>query len=889
MAAERWSIAIAIDFGTTGTALAITFPADKNKKLHQLLETVTPVKPGDISDQISGDKQPTVLLLDEEEPHGLIAFGRAARTKYAQTDDATGARARASKGLFFKNFKMSLYAGDQRHLMNMMVEPSTEFAVDSRLASAPGAGGSGTTDTAHASRTAVPAVTLVQRTLEYCKAQALEYLASRMRDADKLKKKWVITCPAIWTEEAKSLMRRAAFNAGLIEYENSDNLMIVLEPEAAILASLSDCAPALVDLPAGDPGSPADGASAGAKKGGAAAALDGEASSRYGSLFKVGTTVLVADCGGGTVDYTVEQVVKAADPGPLALKELCAPSGGSWGAVNVDVNFSNFMKELLGNERFEALDTLVKLELLTAWETEKLTVGGVDEEKDTISLKVADLIESLDQNLDDGFTKGDMKELVEEYNKKHKKHYQKLKEEQQKLANGAAAGAGEGTPTSGSGGSAGAKGGDDGDSDEEDEPVTWLPKGQKIRISPVVTRSFFAPVINAIVGHTATLLKEKLPGGKADVVLVAGGFAQSPMLQRSMKQAFENEHTAVILPRRPGQAVVLGAALFALMPSAITERVMKYSWGFLAQETYDPAIHEPIHKKRQHGKDTVSIVLPAVQIGQTVKVGHVFKQTLYASTPQQKYMEFRLFRVSERIHDPFDNEIWDKRTVAVKDKHPYQEWVHKDTREVSTVDDLAATISIRIGSRGLPAADRTVDLEIHFGEAEIEAKAISHLTKKEQKLLITYGAVSSFFSFFTYVVLCCFLVFPIINSFFVSSCYLFCSLVRSAGPPLVLWRPRSALLPMRTTKTVITRTLTMTTLMTTMRMAARAARPSLRPAATPSKQPGSLQPDGAKVKRRQSLPFSRRFLLFATGSIIVRLFLLLGFPLTVLKLEEASS
>jgi molecular chaperone DnaK (HSP70) len=44
---------------------------------------------------------------------------------------------------------------------------------------------------------------------------------------------WCVTVPAMWSEEQKAVMRRAALAAGVIRELHSDALMIILEPEAA--------------------------------------------------------------------------------------------------------------------------------------------------------------------------------------------------------------------------------------------------------------------------------------------------------------------------------------------------------------------------------------------------------------------------------------------------------------------------------------------------------------------------------------------------------------------------------------------------------------------------------------------------------------------------------
>ena len=45
--------------------------------------------------------------------------------------------------------------------------------------------------------------------------------------------RWVLTVPALWSEEHKHFMRKAAVEAGIIEDLQSNNLLLCLEPEGA--------------------------------------------------------------------------------------------------------------------------------------------------------------------------------------------------------------------------------------------------------------------------------------------------------------------------------------------------------------------------------------------------------------------------------------------------------------------------------------------------------------------------------------------------------------------------------------------------------------------------------------------------------------------------------
>jgi len=50
----------------------------------------------------------------------------------------------------------------------------------------------------------------------------------------------VLTVPALWTEDQKQFMRKAAFTAGIIDELSSGNLLLCLEPEGASIQCRND-------------------------------------------------------------------------------------------------------------------------------------------------------------------------------------------------------------------------------------------------------------------------------------------------------------------------------------------------------------------------------------------------------------------------------------------------------------------------------------------------------------------------------------------------------------------------------------------------------------------------------------------------------------------------
>ena len=185
---------------------------------------------------------------------------------------------------------------------------------------------------------------------------------------------WCLTVPAIWTDAEKQLMRRAAQKAGLIGNTPSDaeRLLLVLEPEAAAFYCLK----------------------------------------HEKAHFKSGTHFMVVDCGGGTVDITVHEVLE-----DNLFKSIAAGTGGAFGSTYVDRSFQQYLEEKLTPtviERFREAEPLDYVAMMAEWERAKCSFNPARNRGSTyipipgklykILLKYPKILESLadEQNGDDG-------------------------------------------------------------------------------------------------------------------------------------------------------------------------------------------------------------------------------------------------------------------------------------------------------------------------------------------------------------------------------------------------------------------------------------------------------------------------------------------------------
>ena len=81
---------------------------------------------------------------------------------------------------------------------------------------------------------------VISESLRYISEKALEKLQEQIGKVVSTKIRWVLTVPALWSEEHKHFMRKAAMNAGIIEDLNAPNLLLCLEPEGASIQCRED-------------------------------------------------------------------------------------------------------------------------------------------------------------------------------------------------------------------------------------------------------------------------------------------------------------------------------------------------------------------------------------------------------------------------------------------------------------------------------------------------------------------------------------------------------------------------------------------------------------------------------------------------------------------------
>ncbi|CAN0331620.1 unnamed protein product, partial [Ascophyllum nodosum] len=301
-------IVVAIDLGTSRSAWAFSMIGREEN------EVMVRIPEGSVSSASAGLKTETAVLLGTK-TGDVRAFGRAAREKFIeskeeeewilQDDFNVSETVTAADAALFRWFKVLC----EKRGYQSIYDP-VAVAEDGEKR---------------------PLFQVVSATLRHFKEDILSHLSSSSGVAIGVRDiTWVLTIPAIYDYFAKNFMRQAAHKAGIISTVDSSQLHLCLEPEAACLAESIKGAP---------------------------------------GLCTPGSTIMIVDCGGGTVDITTHEILFSK---PLRLKEVIPPTGGPWGSTCVDNAFKDWLRGFLGESKFDqVVHSSAFFDLMLQWEDAK--------------------------------------------------------------------------------------------------------------------------------------------------------------------------------------------------------------------------------------------------------------------------------------------------------------------------------------------------------------------------------------------------------------------------------------------------------------------------------------------------------------------------------------
>ncbi|XP_077998556.1 heat shock 70 kDa protein 12A-like [Glandiceps talaboti] len=281
MPSVKYVAVVAIDFGTTHSTFAFAF----NNEYRRGERGIQLSKGWGVEQGLVNTKTPTCILLNSDETFNN--FGYEAQQRFMALSASE-----ARKYLYFERFKMKLH-GEQNKVID-------KFYLTAQNGNN------------------IKAIVVFAHAIRFLKEKAIEVMIERAGERLPPEKiQWVLTVPAIWTSSAKKFMREAAYEAGLVSKDASDQLIIALEPEAA---SLNCRKRSMRDF------------------------LDEKGEVCIGNIIaKPDTNYVLVDTGGGTVDITVHHVTKDDH-----IEELYRPTGGPWGGMKVEEEYETMLSKIFG-------------------------------------------------------------------------------------------------------------------------------------------------------------------------------------------------------------------------------------------------------------------------------------------------------------------------------------------------------------------------------------------------------------------------------------------------------------------------------------------------------------------------------------------------------------
>lgn len=170
-------------------------------------------------------------------------------------------------------------------------------------------------------------------------------------------------------------------------------------------------------------------------------------------------------------------------------------------------------------------------------------------------------------------------------------------------------------------------------------------KKEFLCLSPRIMIKQFEPVLEAMKEHLDVLLS-KPELSKVKVMLLVGGFADSPILQQEIKNKFTGR-CRVIVPRDAAKAVVQGAVMFGKMPGKITERVVATTYGCACSRDFIEGVHPEEKKFVADGiKKCLDLFACFVKENEIVKIGQRIRQVFHPVFANETEIKFAFYTAS---------------------------------------------------------------------------------------------------------------------------------------------------------------------------------------------------------------------------------------------------
>jgi molecular chaperone DnaK (HSP70) len=575
---RNYRIAIAIDFGTARSGYAYQFFEDKDAK--------DPIFRNKWPD--TNEFYPKTLTEILFRPDGSVeAWGHTARKRFTQLREEA-----SEKGyILIENFKTLLHDGKDRDQDGpFIMREGKKFSV----------------------------VKLIAEFLQRVKEVALNDIAETLGGEgllDENEIRWCLTVPAVWREDSKQIMRRAAQLAGLIGEgtQEAERLLLVLEPEAAAV----HCQQVMM---------------------------------RQNQVaLESGKAIMIVDAGGGTVDITVHEVRLGE-----GLDELVPCGGGLHGSKYVDRNFREFLARKLCAEAMDEFEIQWPVEyaklMSETWENIKCSYDAAPNWRSSIEMP-----RRLEKILETSFP-----EVLD------------------RLAD--------------------VQGGDN----------------TVIRLTHDDMEAIFKSVVDQLIGKVRnqfTALEDR----HCDILFLVGGFAESPVLKQRIQDEFGDRVERVIIPDRPGAAVLQGAASFGVNPGVVIARRSTLTYGKGCMSPFENGI-DPEGKRIP--KEVVS---------------KIFQQEEYCDYCNGRFDIF--VAAGDRV--PSDAIVTRSYQIPPNETELTVTFLSTVNPKVRYVDEEGVTeiaqVDLRLPFAATGKSAKRMEIEMQFGQSQIIAYAIDPISGNRER------------------------------------------------------------------------------------------------------------------------------------------------------------
>ncbi|KAI8761497.1 heat shock 70 kDa protein 12A-like isoform X3 [Biomphalaria glabrata] len=230
----------------------------------------------------------------------------------------------------------------------------------------------------------------------------------------------------------------------------------------------------------------------------------------------------------------------------------------------------------------------------------------------------------------------------------------------------------------------------------------------KLVLSSTQVNILFKDALDQINDHVQTLLHKPKCKDLHNIFLV-GGFAESQRLQSSLREKF-GERVTILVPEEASLSVVKGAVAFGHDPSAICQRICRFTYGVGSYLPFEEGVHRDDLRVNSDGMDLCKHIFQTwAEAGEVIGHNEIWRETYTPIINNQKGIIFEFFRSSSK-------------------KVQYT-----DEPGVEKCGFLVVEMPDPTGGR-----DRAVDLEVIFGGTEIKVVGYDHTSTTRHETYIDF-------------------------------------------------------------------------------------------------------------------------------------------------------